>query len=323
MLKVGNKVIEADVIDILKDLKVYFAKNDIQRFRDIRNKGSYIMCNCPNPAHKNGAENNPSCGILKRDEDGKPAGWVHCFSCGYTRTFDEMISDVMGIRDGGEFGRKWLLDNFINYDDDIRDINLDIDRNTNKESSVYISDSELDKYRWSHPYWAKRKINEETCIKFDLGYDKASDSITMPVWDYYGRCIGVTKRTVKHKSFYIPEGVTKPVYLLNFAVKEQWNEIYLCESQINALYMNSLGYHACACFGTGTEYQAQEIIKSGVKSVVICFDGDNAGRRGTEKMLKKLSGRLFCSYIEVPEGKDMNDLDPDEIKDLLKNQKIL
>ena len=85
--------------------------------------------------------------------------------------------------------------------------------------------------------------------------------------------------------------------------------------------MNSLGYHACACFGTGTQQQADDIIKSGVRSVVFCFDGDNAGRTGVQKMYKKLGKRVMCSYIETPEGKDMNDLQPEEIANLIKNQK--
>lgn len=321
MLRVGNKIIQADVWDIMKELKQYFAKNEITRFRSMQNKGNYIMTNCPNKAHKNGDEGHPSCGILKRDEDGKKSGWVHCFSCGYTHQFDEMISDVMGLDDGGEFGRKWLLDNFVNYTDDTREVNLDVCRNEEKPQQTYVTEEELDSYRWTHPYWSKRKINEETCIKFDLGYDKNTNSITMPVWDYQGRCIGVTKRTVHKKSFYIPEGVTKPVYLLNFALKENWKEIYLCESQINALYMNSLGYHSCACFGTGTEHQAEDLIKSGVRSIVFCFDGDKAGRTGILRMYNKIKNRILCSYIETPDGKDMNDLNPDEICELIKNQK--
>lgn len=319
MLRVGSKIIEAEVVDILKDLKVYFAKNYIERFRDIHNKGSYIMTNCP--VHKSGKEQHPSCGILKRDEDGKPAGWVHCFSCSYSKTFDKMISDVMGINDDGEFGRKWLLDNFVNYVDDIRNIDLDIDRDIKVVQPKYVTDEELDKYRWTHPYWAKRKISDEVCVKFDLGYDKSSNSITMPVWDYYGNCVGVTKRRVDKKVFYIPDGMVKPVYLLNFGRKEGWSVIYLCESQINALYLNSIGLNACACFGTGTTQQAEDLIRSGVRSIVFCFDGDNAGRKGRERMYRKLSERVLCTYIDLPEGKDVNDLSEEQIMELVNNQK--
>lgn len=321
MLRVGNKIIQADIWDIVIELKQYFARNGITRFRSMQRKGNYIMCNCPNKSHKNGDEGHPSCGILRIDEENNKAGWVHCFTCGYSKKFDEMISDVMGLNDGGEFGRKWLLDNFVNYTDESRELNFDTDRSVEIIKQKYVSEEELDSYRWSHPYWAQRKIDEKTCIKFDLGYDKSTNSITMPVWDYKNRCIGVTKRTVHKKSFYIPEGVTKPVYLLNFAIKEGWKEIYLCESQINALYMNSLGYHACACFGTGTAQQAEDLVKSGVRSIVFCFDGDKAGRNGELKMYNKIKNRIICSYVETPDGKDMNDLTREEIEYLIKNQK--
>lgn len=322
MLRVGNKIIQAEMWDIIKELKAFFAKNDIDRFRDMQNQGSYIMCSCPNSLHKGGKENHASCGILKKDEGDKKAGWVHCFACGYTKSFDEMISDVMGVRDDGEYGRQWLLDNFINVDDNSRELNFDFERTEQKEEQHFVSDEELDQFRWSHPYWAKRKIDEQTCIKFDLGYDRATNSITMPCWDYYDRCIGVTRRTVVGKSFHLPEGVTKPIYLMNFAIKEGWKEVCLCESQINALYLNSLGYHACACFGTGSQQQAEDIIKFGIRSLVFCFDGDNAGRKGMNRMLHKLNGKILCSYIEVPEGKDVNDLSPEEIHELMKNKKL-
>lgn len=323
MLKVGNKYIEDDMWSIVKKLKHYLAENGITRFNDMQNQGSYIMCTCPNSNHKSGQERNPSCGILKRDEGERLQGWVHCFACGYTMSFDEMISDVMGVNDDGEFGRKWLLDNFINILGNERTFSLDLNRDTHKDKIYYISDEELDKYRYSHPYWAKRKIDEETCIRFDLGYDKETNSITMPCWDYQGRCIGVSLRAVDRKSFHLPKGVTKPIYLFNYAIKEGWKEIYLCESQINALYLNSLGYNACACFGTGSLQQAQDIVRYGIRSVVFCFDGDSAGRKGMQRMFDKIQNKVLCSYIEVPEGKDVNDLSAEEINLLIKNKKSM
>ena len=319
MLKVGNKIIDLDINSILQKLKEYLKQNNIERFRTTQNIGNYIMTNCP--IHKEGQERNPSCGILRVEEDGKPAGLVHCFACGYAKTFDEMISDVFNRNDGGEFGRQWLLDNFINYEDDSRDMKLDFDRTPQKEKYNIVTEEELDSYRYTHPYWQKRKIDEKTCIRFDLGYDRSTQSITMPVWNYNNECIGVTKRSVKYKRFHIPEGMLKPVYLLNYAIKEKWKTIYLCESQINALYLNSLGYTACACFGTGTEQQAEDIIRCGIRSVIFCFDGDEAGRKGRKRMYEKLNERVICTYVDLPEGKDVNDLSPEEIKKLMSEQK--
>lgn len=319
MIKFGNKVIDEDITVILKRLKEYLHKNGIERFRNMQNIGNYVMTNCP--IHKEGQERNPSCGILRVQEGEKPAGLVHCFACGYAKTFDVMVSDLFGRNDKGEFGRQWLLDNFVNYEDETRRFELNLERDKKPPEISFVSEEELDKYRYSHPYWAKRKIDEKTCIKFDLGYDIENKSITMPVWDMYGRCIGITRRRVDRKAFHIPEGMLKPVYLLNFAIKEQWKTIYLCESQINALYLNALGYTACACFGTGTEQQADDIKKSGVRSIVFCFDGDDAGRKGRKKMYERLNERVICSYVDLPEGKDVNDLSPEEVRNLLSETK--
>lgn len=317
-MRVGNKRISASTVTVLEELRAYFRKNGLERFRSIQNKGDYIMTNCP--IHKNGQEHNPSCGILTVDKDGKPAGLLHCFSCGYVATFDKMISQVIGKNDDGEFGREWLLTNFINTEDEDREIDLGLDDSYNTQEVQIVPESELKRYRYYHPYWGKRKIPESICIKFDLGFDKQLNAITMPFWDLRGRCVGVTRRLIYTKKYLIPKGITKPVYLLNFAIKEHWAELCLCESQINALYLNSLGYKACACFGTGTESQAEDIIRSGVRSVVICFDGDDAGRNGAKKMYNYLRNSVLCSKIVVPEGKDVNDLSAEEIKCLMENQ---
>ena len=321
MLKVGNKIIHASVIDILKRFREYAFDNNIKVFEVIENNGSDIRVTCPNRKHKNMQERNPSCFVANRDLGDVREGTFHCFSCGYKAFIDYTFSQIMGIHDDGEWGRSWIFDNFLNTSDDTRELDLNIQRQELPNINI-VSEEVLDSYRYSHPYWKKRKIDEQTAIRFDLGYDKDSKSITMPCWDYKGNCIGVTKRKVNSKWFYIPEGVTKPVYLLNYAIKEGWKEIYLCESQINALYLNSLGYNSCACFGTGSEQQAKDLRRCGVRSVVFCFDGDDAGRKGRERMAKKLIPEVICSYVDLPDGKDINDLSPEEVKSLLKIQKF-
>ena len=319
MLKIGNKVIQASITEIVEKFREYAFDNNIKVFSKIINKGSDIVVTCPNRKHKNMNEGHPSCSIANKDIGPVKEGIVHCFSCGYKAFIDYTLSQCMGIHDDGEWGRSWILENFLNSEEYTRELNLELNEERTEVINI-VPEEVLDSYRYNHPYWQKRKIDEKTMIKFDLGYDKYSKSITMPCWDYRGRCIGVTKRKVNTKWFYIPEGVTKPIYLMNYAIKEGWKEIYLCESQINALYMNSLGYHACACFGTGSEEQAKDLNKLGVRSIIFCFDGDYAGRKGRERMRSQLSDRIICSYVDLPDGKDMNDLEPEEIKELLNNQ---
>lgn len=320
MLKIGNKVVQASITEIIEKFREYAFDNNIRVFDQIQHKGADIVVTCPNRNHKNMCERNPSCSIANKDIGSVKEGTVHCFSCGFKAFIDYTLSQAMGIHDDGEWGRNWILENFLNSEEYSRDIKLDIYGEEDNKVNV-VSEELLDTYRYNHPYWQKRKIDEATMIRFDLGYDINSKSITMPCWDYQGRCIGVTKRKVNSKWFHIPEGVTKPIYLLNFAIKEGWKEIYLCESQINALYMNSLGYHACACFGTGSEQQAKDLSKYGIRSVIFCFDGDDAGRRGRKRMRENLPPNILCSYIDLPEGKDMNDLSPEEVHEIVKTVK--
>ena len=68
------------------------------------------MITCP--VHKNGQEHKPSCGlsIIDKYRGDKliPGGTVHCFTCNYTATLTEFISNCFGYQDAGLFGNKWI-----------------------------------------------------------------------------------------------------------------------------------------------------------------------------------------------------------------------
>ena len=325
MLQIGKRFIKNSIEEIVTSFRSFASERGISVFSVIKPEGENLLVTCPNREHKNMQERTPSCRIAVSDISASvKAGTVHCFSCGYKAFLDSTFSQILGREDGGEFGREWILNNFDSELNNTRGLDIELEsRSPKKEEPFhYLTDEDLDRFRYNHPYWQKRKIDEATMIRFDLGYDKETRSITMPVWDNQGRCIGVTLRSVDRKAFTLTEGLTKPVYLLNYAIKEHWSNIYLCESQINALYMNSLGYNSCAIFGTGSPEQADQINRSGVRSVVFCFDGDFAGRKGRERIRKMLSPRIFCTYIDLPDGKDVNDLSPEEIKALIQAQKI-
>ena len=49
------------------------------------------------------------------------------------------------------------------------------------------------------------------------------------------------------------------------------------------------------------------------------FDGDEAGDKGIEKFLKNIRKDVIVDIIRMPRGKDVNDLDYDELEDLIMN----
>lgn len=314
MIKVNNKLINVEIETIIRELRDYlviYKREDY--FKDIKDTGDNLMVTCPN--HGSHTESHPSCGILQKGDLDK-IGTFHCFACHYTATLTEAISNVLGYNDKGRKGAEWLEKNFGEQLIDTRQkINLNLERKRNS-IKTFVSEDELSKYRFYHPYMFKRKLTKEIIEKFDIGYDKEQKTLTFPVYDEFERCIFVTRRSVLNKYFYIPSNVKKPVYGLEKILKENIKCVLVCESQINVLTSWVYGKPAIGLFGTGDSYQYEILKKSGIRKYILAFDGDDAGDRGRDKFIKTFKNTAIISYLEIPRGKDINDLSREEFDNL-------
>ena len=90
----------------------------------------------------------------------------------------QMISRCFGVDDLGQFGLNWLKNNFLGDVLQERSIYINFDRKSLKThphnkfnqnlSNNYISEEELDKYRYIHPYMKIRKLSNDIIEKFDV-----------------------------------------------------------------------------------------------------------------------------------------------------------
>lgn len=326
-------------MDILLELKNQLALNGIYRFKQFRQITNHIQFNCP--IHKGGQERKPSCGITTatiKYGDGRivKPGTVHCLACGYTNSLEGMISDLFGKNDEGRFGKEWLAKNFVTLQSENRQpilLNLDRHSESNKSlTNTYISEEELDSYRYTHPYMYKRKLTDDVIELFDIGYDpnfKLENSgggtityrcITFPIRDETGNTLFIARRSVDTKFFHYPKEVVKPVYgiyeLKQFYGDNIPNTVIICESMINALTCWSYGKPAVALNGTGTPYQYNQLRKLPVRKFILGLDPDDAGNRGRSKIHKYFeNSRLITDFI-IPSGKDINDLTKEEFDSL-------
>lgn len=331
MIKVNEQYITAEVSEIITELSKQLAINGIKRFyKSIDTPKNYMVC-CP--FHKEGQERKPSMGILKSD------GTCHCFACGWVGSISEMISNCFGYDDMGVFGSKWLIKNFLTLQvEERKDIELDVERKNSRNSnsisnsnySGYIGDEELDKYRYTHPYWAKRGITDEYIIElFDLGYDKETDCITFPIRDIDGNCLFIARRSVRTKYFHYPNGVSKPLYglyELNLKYKECVehrlpfnyfpNEVIVCESMLDALTCWQYGRYAVALNGLGNDLQFKQLKEMPCRHLILATDNDDAGMRARMNIAYNVNNKLITQYV-LPEGKkDINELTKDEFYSL-------
>lgn len=312
-----NKQILTPVKDILIALQQQSLSNWSGKLKDLTFKANEAILTCPH--HKDGKENTPSCYMMLEDDGRFNAGTWHCFSCGSHGNLIKFVAEVLDI--SYRHAIEWVL-GFTNYA--IRDtgevkqfLPLSEYFNTpNTEEKIGwdgIPVEELKKYDYIHPYMFQRKLTDEIIDKFEVGYDPTDDSLTFPVY-LDGRCLFVAKRSVKGKFFTLPKIHPKPVYGADYITG---NEVYVCESVINALTCYAYGKEAVALFGTGSKEQIDFLCHLPVRHYILALDPDDAGRDGIKRMKHKLlSSKKLLSVLDIPEGKDINDLSKEEFDSL-------
>ena len=325
-MRINDTVFNVDTINIIKSHKAQLAGHGIVLFNKYFDSGDDIMVCCP--YHKDGQERKPSAGIRKSD------GTLHCFACGVTRSLPEVVSDCFGYSNPIH-GYKWLVQNFANVEVQEREnIKVDFTRGVLSDKSrvlvssdtnkpVCVSENELDSYRYVHPYLYKRGLNDDIIEKFDLGYDKQTDSITFPVRDKNGDCMFVARRSVKEKKFDIPKGITKPLYGLyevehttGFGLKYPV-QLYICEGLFDCLRLWCNNKLAVAGFGClFNSYQIKQIQDLPIRTVILALDNDDAGRDAAQRLRKLITNKIIKEVILPPGRKDIGECTDEELQNL-------
>lgn len=321
---VDGMMINADISDVIKELREQLAKQGVSLFAKTFDSGADLMVCCP--YHKEGQERKPSMGIRKED------GMCHCFACGETASLPEMIGYC--FEGNALTGKKWLLDNFVitRVENRKLDLNLSREPQISEYEQLFVPEEELDSYRYYHPYMRKRGLTDDVIDRFDIGYDKKTDSITFPVRDTIcGRCKFVAKRKIKYKQFDLPKGIDKPLYGLyeiydlmsidyfsdNTTAPIGLSEIYVCEGLFDCLRLWCNGKYAVAGFGClFSDYQIKQLENLPTRKLIFALDNDLAGQVATEKLKRAVKGKIMTTAI-LPEGrKDIGECTDEEILNL-------
>lgn len=311
-LIINKHLIDTDILDILNKLKKDNTEGYLKEIGKENNDNVKITC----PFHKEGKESHPSCYVYaERDHATLEFGYYRCFTCGAKGHLYELVSKCLSI--SVEESKTWLVDNFshtlIYQELVLPRIELE------SESKKYLDESILKQYAFYHPYLEDRGISFETAKKFQVGWNKENNSITFPVRDRHGRLTGITERYINEKRFYIPADMKKPLYLLDYIISKGYTSVFIVESQINCLTLWEWGYPAVALFGTGSKAQYEILKTSGIRHYYLCFDGDDAGRKGANRFIRSMNKDVIVTTVNIPDGKDVNDLTREEFENILKS----
>jgi len=337
LIKLQDTIIQSDIQSILDILKFDLAQHGVDRFHIFRNNGENIQTNCP--FHKGGQERKPSFGVNGEIDK------CHCFACGWSGTIEEMVSELYGYEDEGKFGKRWLIKRFNTVEIETRPnimegfnarkINLsrgiyksstrtsegksremgeagkgdgyEKNRNLEERDKTVITEEELEKYRYIHPYMYQRGLTDEIIERFDIGYDREREEITFPVADLQGTVRFIASRSVKSKFFRLPKGLDKPVYQAYRFQHGEYKEAFITESFLNCLTCWKYDKPAMAMIGTGNKKQYEILNNLPVRTYILAFDPDEAGRKATERFRKYVHGKIIKELV-YPDDRDINDL---------------
>lgn len=124
-----------------------------------------------------------------------------------------------------------------------------------------------------------RHLKRELIEQWGIGYEAATDSITIPIRNRDGALIGVYRRSLKanpKQRYKYPIGFRASQNLFGFSECERKRPLVVCEGAFDALPFWNVGYQAVAVYGSNlSAYQVKLI--SGLSPSMIINAADNDG----------------------------------------------
>ncbi len=184
------------------------------------------------------------------------------------------------------------------------------------------------------PYLAERGIKVETARRYGVGVARKgmmAGYVAMPVWDfpkgkfpvgYMGRWPGEDFDAGQGRPRYkLPPNFPKQrcLFGINEALEgTDGKPLIVVEGGLGALHCVQNGFPATvSTLGSSLgDEQADLLIRTG-RPIVLMFDGDESGRVGTQAAIAKLAGRTFVRAVGIEDGRQPDDLAPEELQSVL------
>ncbi|MBZ0130814.1 MAG: toprim domain-containing protein [Rhodobacteraceae bacterium] len=178
-----------------------------------------------------------------------------------------------------------------------------------------------------------RSIPKKLVEKFGLGYAKRgtmAGRICFPIHNQAGELIAYSGRWVDgdlphgKPRYLLPKGFEKSrvLYNLNRVVAARaegrtTNAVVIVEGFWSVLRLHTEGVPVVSTFGDSvSDAQIDLLVQAGVDRVVLIFDGDDGGRKGSEQALPVLASRLFVKTVALADGVKPDTMSEELVNDL-------
>ena len=180
-----------------------------------------------------------------------------------------------------------------------------------------------------HPYLDRRGVYPATAARFGVGYYAGSGflcgRIVFPIHDSEGRLVAYAGRSIdgSEPRYLFPPGFRKSqvVFNLHRAFAEAAGGRQRCvmvEGFFDCLRVHQTGYgKVIALMGVSLSEVQETLLLARFREVVLMLDGDEAGRRATQQLAERLRGKVSLSIVEVPSGRQPDQLPREEMERIL------
>jgi DNA primase len=108
------------------------------------------------------------------------------------------------------------------------------------------------------------------------------------------------------------------VFNLHRAVREAAGCALVVEGFFDCLRVHQAGYHhVVSLMGLTLSEVQEQLLRERFPKLVLVLDGDQAGRRASQQLAARLRGKVSLSVVEVPSGRQPDQLSSEEIGRIL------
>ncbi len=250
--------------------------------------------------------------------DDKP-GVYHCFACGARGGFETLVREYTG----------WSLPKTIlTCRQWAKVVVNDPPRLTAPVVAPLPQEDRLAPYRWRHPYVYSRGLVEETAQRFDIGYDRKQDCITLPWFAGNGTLIAIKRRAIQTKYYIFEQGADLHTTLFGLQHVRQHAFVWLVEGEFDAMYFDQClrlahftNHHVVALGGKYLHNkQIDALCRREPQRVVLLLDNDAAGREAQAGLSKRLLPRVKVTDATYPaNAHDPNALTFEQVVELARS----
>lgn len=319
VLRIDNYIIEVPLFEVVTQLRMALTNGKLSEIKSWSDGDDNIVVTCPNRNHKGGREHSAAMNIYVGEDSEIPYGFCKCWACDFQCSFVGFVAECFECSE--DFAKHWLINKFgiLSSSNIITDSPIVLKQ---KKTSAKLPANYLDNLQNWHPYLAQRKISREVCELFKIKYDPVTSQIVFPCFDIAGNIIMAPRRSIVYKNFYLDKDQDKPVYCLDFIIKNNITTAMICEGPFDVLTCYTYGYPAIGTWGNPSPTQIEAINRSPIKVLYMAMDNDAYGRKFANIIKAGLDPRIIVKDVHWPVGKkDANELTFEEFNNVMTEAK--